>query len=50
MAPPMIWLASDHSNGHTGLRVNAKLWDESLPIEQRLAAANQATGTEPHIL
>jgi NAD(P)-dependent dehydrogenase (short-subunit alcohol dehydrogenase family) len=50
MVPPMLWLASDHSNDHTGLRVNAKLWDESLPIGQRLAAANQAIGAEPHIM
>ncbi len=50
MAPPMIWLASDHSNGHTGLRVNAKLWDESLPIGRRAAAANEAIGAEAHIM
>jgi NAD(P)-dependent dehydrogenase (short-subunit alcohol dehydrogenase family) len=50
MGPPMLWLASDQSNGHTGLRVNAKLWDDSLPIGERLAAANQAIGAEPHIL
>ena len=50
MVPPMLWLASDASDGYSGLRFNAKLWNESLPIAQRLLTANQAAGGEPQIL
>lgn len=50
MVAPALWLASDASNGSTGLRLNAALWDESLPIAQRLAKANQSNGGEPRIM
>ena len=39
MAPPAIWLASDLSDGHTGERYVARLWDVSLPPD---AAARKA--------
>jgi 3-oxoacyl-[acyl-carrier protein] reductase len=31
MAPPTVWLSSELSDGHTGGRYVARLWDESLP-------------------
>jgi hypothetical protein len=33
---PLLWLASAESQSHTGLRLNAKLWDENLPLMERL--------------
>ena len=32
MVPPILWLASDQSNAHTGERFVASRWDESLPL------------------
>jgi 3-oxoacyl-[acyl-carrier protein] reductase len=34
MAPPVVWLASDQSDGHTGERYVARLWDVSLPADE----------------
>jgi 3-oxoacyl-[acyl-carrier protein] reductase len=39
MQAPVVWLASDEANGINGRRIIAQHWDESLPIEQRLAKA-----------
>ncbi len=39
MREPAAWLASDAANGVNGKRIIASLWDESLPIEQRLERA-----------
>jgi NAD(P)-dependent dehydrogenase (short-subunit alcohol dehydrogenase family) len=39
MGPPAVWLASEESGGTNGMRFLARLWDESLPIKQRLEAA-----------
>jgi 3-oxoacyl-[acyl-carrier protein] reductase len=39
---PLLWLASDESDGHTGERYAARLWDETLDLEARLAAARQS--------
>jgi NAD(P)-dependent dehydrogenase (short-subunit alcohol dehydrogenase family) len=50
MVAPAIWLASDASSAYTGLRLNAALWDESLPIAERVAKANESSGTEPRIM
>jgi NAD(P)-dependent dehydrogenase (short-subunit alcohol dehydrogenase family) len=50
MAPPVLWLASDRSNGHTGQRILASRWDETLPLPERIAAARQDGATEPQIM
>lgn len=34
MAAPIVWLASDRSNGITGRRIIARKWDVSLPLEE----------------
>jgi 3-oxoacyl-[acyl-carrier protein] reductase len=47
---PAVWLASDHSDGYTGLRLNASLWDEALPIADRIARASQTTSGDPSIM
>ena len=39
MAAPMVWLASDSSNGVTGRRFIARDWDPALPGEQAAAKA-----------
>jgi 3-oxoacyl-[acyl-carrier protein] reductase len=36
----IAWLCSDASNGQSGGRYIARLWDESLPLAQRAAAAS----------
>ncbi|MDC0032933.1 SDR family oxidoreductase [Alphaproteobacteria bacterium] len=36
---PIVWLTSDHSNGNTGGRFVASLWDDSLPMHE---AASQS--------
>lgn len=40
MTPPIIWLASDASNGVSGMRFIGALWDETLPLEQRIQASS----------
>lgn len=39
MAPPAVWLASEASGSWNGRRLIACRWDESLPLEERLAHA-----------
>ena len=39
MQAPAVWLASEESKETNGMRFIAYHWDESLPIEQRLAKA-----------
>jgi len=39
LAPPAAWLASDESAIANGMRIVASRWDESLPIDARLAVA-----------
>jgi NAD(P)-dependent dehydrogenase (short-subunit alcohol dehydrogenase family) len=39
MQAPVVWLASDASNGFNGMRIIAHRWDEKLPIEERLKKA-----------
>lgn len=41
MRAPTRWLASDLSNDHTGERIIARLWDEKLPLAERVAAARE---------
>lgn len=36
MRSPVVWLASEQSNGINGQRFIAQFWDESLPLEQRI--------------
>ena len=50
MAAPILWLASDLSNGHTGERFVAGLWDEKLPLAERIIAARQSGAKEPQIM
>jgi NAD(P)-dependent dehydrogenase (short-subunit alcohol dehydrogenase family) len=40
MQAPVVWLASDASDGFTGKRIIAQRWDERLPVEERLARAS----------
>ncbi|MEA2642388.1 MAG: hypothetical protein QOF51_3782 [Chloroflexota bacterium] len=40
MQVPVVWLASEASNGVNGRRITAMWWDEELPIEERLAKAS----------
>lgn len=44
MQAPVVWLASDESNGFNGRRIVARYWDESLPIQQRLEKAGAPIG------
>jgi NAD(P)-dependent dehydrogenase (short-subunit alcohol dehydrogenase family) len=39
MAAPVVWLASNASDGTNGMRFIGVNWDERLPLEQRIAAA-----------
>lgn len=39
MQAPAVWLASDESSDFNGQRLIAALWDESLPLPQRLERA-----------
>jgi len=41
LASSIVWLASDHSDGTTGKRFVARLWDESLPIHEAAARSQQ---------
>lgn len=41
MVDPVAWLCSKASDGINGDRFVAHLWNENLPIEQRIAAARQ---------
>ena len=56
LLPPSImrraipWLCSDASNGQTGDRYIARLWDEALPAEEAAAAARSARIDKPRIM
>ncbi len=50
MNAPILWLASDLSNGHTGERFVASRWDEGKPLDERIAAARQDGAGEPQIM
>jgi 3-oxoacyl-[acyl-carrier protein] reductase len=39
MEAPAVWLASEHSDGVTGMRIIGRDWDPALPPEQALKAA-----------
>lgn len=44
MQAPVVWLASNESDGFNGRRIVAQHWAESLPIEQRLERASAPVG------
>jgi NAD(P)-dependent dehydrogenase (short-subunit alcohol dehydrogenase family) len=50
MRAPTRWLASDLSNAHSGERFVARLWDESLPLPDRIAAARESGIELPQIM
>ena len=50
MNAPLLWLMSDLSNGHTGKRFICSLWDETLPIHDRIVKARQCGVDAPVIM
>ncbi|VCU69407.1 3-oxoacyl-[acyl-carrier-protein] reductase FabG [Pigmentiphaga humi] len=46
----ILWLCSDASNGQTGGRYVARLWNESLPAEQAAAGARAPRVDKPAIM
>jgi NAD(P)-dependent dehydrogenase (short-subunit alcohol dehydrogenase family) len=40
MHAPVVWLASEASNGFNGQRIIAYFWDERVPLEERLQQAS----------
>lgn len=50
MNDPLLWLVSDQSDGHTAERFVGSLWDESLPLERRIATARQSGAEAPAIM
>ncbi|MBX9778249.1 MAG: SDR family oxidoreductase [Xanthobacteraceae bacterium] len=50
MVPPILWLASDASNAHTGERFVASRWDESLPLAECIKAARDEGVDTPRIM
>lgn len=46
----ILWLASDLSNGMTGGRYIARLWDEGLPVDEAARAARSPAVARPAIL
>jgi NAD(P)-dependent dehydrogenase (short-subunit alcohol dehydrogenase family) len=40
MQAPVVWLASEASNGFNGQRIIAYFWDERVPLEERLHKAS----------
>jgi 3-oxoacyl-[acyl-carrier protein] reductase len=47
MRAPVVWLASDEAKDVTGKRIIATLWDESLPVDERLRAAGAPAAWQP---
>ena len=50
MVAPVLWLAADESNGHTGERFVANLWNEDLDLAERVATARQSGVDTPAIM
>jgi 3-oxoacyl-[acyl-carrier protein] reductase len=46
----ILWLCADESNGMTGGRYIARLWDESLPVAEAAAGARAAPAAKPAIM
>ncbi len=47
MRSPVVWLASEQSNGINGQRFIAQFWDESLPLEQRIEKSGAPAAWPP---
>ena len=50
MRAPILWLCSNESDGHTGERYIARLWDESLSPAEASAAARDVHHDKPGIM
>ena len=50
MNDPLLWLVSDLSEGHSGQRFVGSLWNEDLPLPDRIAAARQDGADAPAIM
>lgn len=46
----ILWLCSDASNGHTGERYIARLWNESLPVDLAAEGARAPHADKPAIM
>ncbi len=44
MNGPLLWLASEASDGFSGQRIIAQHWNENLPIAERLQKASAPAG------
>jgi 3-oxoacyl-[acyl-carrier protein] reductase len=47
MQAPIVWLASDEAKAVSGKRFIATLWDESLPVDERLEKAGAPAAWQP---
>lgn len=50
MNDALLWLLSDLSNDHTGERFVGNLWDEALPLQERISRARQCGADAPAIM
>jgi 3-oxoacyl-[acyl-carrier protein] reductase len=50
MRAPILWLCSDASDGHTGERYIARLWDDALPPAEAAAKARDRHHEKPGIM
>ncbi|MCC5978205.1 MAG: SDR family oxidoreductase [Salinarimonas sp.] len=50
MRAPALWLSADESNGHTGARYIARLWDDTLPADEAVQLARSAPVEKPAIM
>lgn len=50
MRAPILWLCADQSNGHTSERYIARLWNETLPVNEAATAARDRHHEKPGIL
>ncbi|MBX9757531.1 MAG: SDR family oxidoreductase [Beijerinckiaceae bacterium] len=50
MDNPLLWLVSDLSGAHTGERFVASLWNEALPLAERIVKARQSGVDAPAIM
>ncbi|MGY6646514.1 MAG: SDR family NAD(P)-dependent oxidoreductase [Salinarimonas sp.] len=50
MRAPTLWLSADDSNGQTGARYIARLWDDTLPAEEAAQLARSPAVEKPAIM
>ncbi len=50
MRAPALWLSADESNGHTGERYIARLWEETLPSDEAAQLARSPAVEKPAIM